>query len=124
MQDKDKILISQLSLQSERFDVLLAQVFIGIGFGLFSTPNTTAAMSAANESELSVVSASVNLARTVGNLFGMSLVALLIKLYVGAEAIGPESSEALFLSLQIWMQVGVGAVLIAAIVSLSRGRIR
>lgn len=69
---------------------------IGVGFGIFSTPNNNMALGSVPEAKLGIVSALLNLARLTGQMLGTTAVTLLIAVFIGRTAI----TEAQFDGLQ------------------------
>jgi EmrB/QacA subfamily drug resistance transporter len=100
----------------------MSLALVGLGFGLFSTPNNSAIMGAVKEHEVGVASASMNLSRTIGNLFGMSLVNLMMQYYIGDVAISAEQTVALLETVSLALAMSLSFVLIAIVVSASRGK--
>ena len=81
-------------------------------------------MGSIDKTELGTASAAVNLARTIGNLFGMSLMALVIHALIGAQEFTPELNSELSQTVHIWMAIAGGLAILAAILSFSRGKVR
>jgi hypothetical protein len=99
-------------------------LLIGLGFGLFSTPNNNAIMGAAHRDELGVASASMSLSRTIGNLVGMSLVNLVVHFYLGDAQFSPEQNPALILTVELALNMSLTFVVVACVTSWFRGRVR
>lgn len=95
---------------------------VGLGFGLFSTPNNNAIMGAVKEQEVGVASASMNLSRTIGNLVGMSLVNLMIHYYIGDATFTPEQNPALMSTVSLALLMSLSFVVLACVLSAVRGR--
>lgn len=72
-----------------------ALLFLGGAFGLFSTPNNSAALGSVPHERLGIASALLNMSRLMGQMFGTGVVALLLSLYIGKNAITPEHYGAL-----------------------------
>ena len=87
-------------------------MLMGTGHGLFSTPNSNAALASIPESRMAIGSALVNLARLAGNMLGTLLVALLMAVYIGGNKILPEQYPAL-LQVMHWA-MGISALLALA----------
>lgn len=64
---------------------------MGVGFGLFSSPNSNAIMSSVEKKHLGVASGVVGTMRMVGQMFSMGIAMMLLALYMGQEAIVPET---------------------------------
>lgn len=99
-------------------------LLIGVGFGLFSTPNNNAIMGAVKVDEVGVASASMNLARTIGNLLGMSLVNLMVHFYLGDAQFTKEQNPALVLTFELALSMSLAFVIVACFASWLRGKAR
>jgi len=64
---------------------------MGIGFGLFSSPNSNAIMSSVEKRHLGVASGVVGTMRMVGQMMSMGIAMMLISLYLGKQTINPET---------------------------------
>jgi predicted MFS family arabinose efflux permease len=95
---------------------------VGLGFGLFSTPNNNAIMSAVKAQEVGVASASMNLSRTIGNLVGMSIVNLMMHHYIGDAKFTPEQNPALMTTVSLALMMSLSFVVVACFLSAARGR--
>lgn len=80
---------------------IVAFIFIGIGFGLFSTPNNSAAMGIVSKDRLGIASALLTMARLVGQMIGTAIVTLLMSLLIGKSKITPDNYDGLLLVLLI-----------------------
>ncbi len=97
-------LVHALSQSPSLFGIGFGLMVVGVGFGLFSTPNNNMALGSVAEAKLGIVSAMINLARLVGQMLGTTAVTLLIAVFIGKTAI----TEAQFEGLQEvldWMLV-------------------
>jgi len=72
-----------LKANTSLYTVILLQVLMGTGFGLFSSPNTNAIMGSVEPSRFGVASATLGTVRMVGQAFSMALLALFFSWYVG-----------------------------------------
>lgn len=114
--------LSLMKSQDSLLYIAVSLMLIGIGFGLFSTPNNNAIMSSAQPHEVGVASASMNLARTIGNLLGMSLVNLMVHYYLGNAQFTQEQTPALIQTITLAINMSLVFVLIACAVSAFRGK--
>ncbi len=83
-----------LCFVSETSPILLIISFLiimGVGFGLFSSPNSNAIMSSVEKKHLGVASGVVGTMRMVGQMLSMGIAMMLLALYIGKEAIVPET---------------------------------
>ncbi|MDO8568833.1 MAG: MFS transporter [Dehalococcoidales bacterium] len=69
--------------------VMAALALLGIGFGLFSSPNTNAIMSAIDKKYYGVGSGILSTMRVVGQMMSMGIVLLLFAVYIGRAEINP-----------------------------------
>ncbi|MGO4891393.1 MFS transporter [Flavobacterium sp. W21_SRS_FM6] len=116
------IILSQIGINTSATYIGASLLLIGLGFGLFSTPNNNAIMGAVNSRELGVASASMNLSRTIGNLVGMSVVNLLVHLYLGDARLTEQQYPALLNTISLSLYISVGCVVLASFFSAFRGR--
>ena len=69
--------------------IVLLLIMMGIGFGLFSSPNSNAIMSSVEKRHLGVASGVVGTMRMVGQMMSMGIAMMLISLYIGKQTINP-----------------------------------
>ncbi len=115
-------LMRQIDETTSSYYVGTALFIIGIGFALFSTPNNNAIMGSVSKNEIGVASSSMNLARTIGNLVGMSVVNLILHLVIGKQPLSMETNSQLMVSIYYALNMSIGFVFIACILSISRGK--
>lgn len=118
------LIIALIGVDTSILQVQIGLIVLGIGFGLFSSPNNNAAMSAINPEKLGVAAALLNLGRTGGNMFSTAIVVVLFNHFLGYNKITPDQFPDLFLIIRV--SIGLCAVyaMIAAYYSWTRGRIR
>jgi MFS family permease len=68
---------------------------LGVGFGLFSTPNSNAIMSSVEKKYLGTASGVVGTVRMVGQMISMGIAMMLMSLYIGRESISPSTYQGL-----------------------------
>jgi len=71
--------------------IVILLTVLGIGFGLFSSPNSNAIMSSVEKRYLGVASGVVGTMRMVGQMFSMGIAMMLISLFIGNRSINPET---------------------------------
>lgn len=69
--------------------IIVGLLFLGIGFGLFSSPNTNSIMSSVERKFYGVASATVGTMRTTGMMVSMAIASLSIHIFIGNASIGP-----------------------------------
>lgn len=104
--------------------VVLTLALVGVGFALFSSPNTNSVMSSVTPPLFSLASSFLSTMRTVGQSLSMAITTLVVASYVGNAALTPAVAEPLqqasshaFLLFAVLCAVGVGA-------SLARGNLK
>lgn len=66
-------------------------ILMGIGFGLFSSPNSNAIMSSVEKRHLGVASGVVGTMRMIGQMLSMGIAMMLISLFIGRQTINPST---------------------------------
>ncbi len=112
-----------LQLDSSLNHVIVSLALMGIGFGLFSTPNNNAALGSVPKERLSIASALLNLSRTSGNMFSMAIIMLLTSHFLGSEQISPERYPDLLIVVKLGFATACGYSFLAAWFSYSRGKV-
>jgi EmrB/QacA subfamily drug resistance transporter len=83
------ILLCFLKVTTPDYLIVLLLIMMGIGFGLFSSPNSNAIMSSVEKRHLGVASGVVGTMRMVGQMMSMGIAMMLISLYIGKQTINP-----------------------------------
>ena len=104
--------------------VISALVLLGAGFGLFSTPNSNAALKSISEAKLGIASSLVSMSRLIGQLLSTAFVTLMMSLYIGNAKIVPSNYEALLLVFKWTVGVSLICALLATYTSLSVKRVK
>jgi EmrB/QacA subfamily drug resistance transporter len=104
--------------------IIAALLLLGLGFALFSSPNTNAVMSSVNKSLYGVASGTLATMRLTGQMLSIGIAMLIFALMVGRVQITPESADRFLTSVNV--AFGVFALLCVGGVfaSLARGRVR
>lgn len=89
------ILLCFLTETTPYWMIVLLLLLMGIGFGLFSSPNANAIMSSVEKRHLGVASGVVGTMRMVGQMTSMGIALMLISLYIGDQTINPATYPAL-----------------------------
>ncbi|MBP1625565.1 MAG: arabinose efflux permease family protein [Holophagaceae bacterium] len=71
--------------------------FIGLGYALFSAPNTNAIMGSVDRNQYGVASSAMGTARVVGQALSMAIVSLITTHFVGARTVGSAGYSGHFL---------------------------
>jgi EmrB/QacA subfamily drug resistance transporter len=118
------ISLSTLDMHSSLWQVGITLMMMGLGFGLFSSPNNNAALSSIAVERLGVGSSLLNISRSLGNMLGMAVVVFLFNWLIGNAQIEPEQYPALMNALSIAFLICAVYTLMAATTSWRRGRLQ
>jgi EmrB/QacA subfamily drug resistance transporter len=81
--------------------IVLLLLMMGVGFGLFSSPNSNAIMSSVEKRHLGVASGVVGTMRMIGQMMSMGIAMMLISMYIGKETINPSTYSGLISGMRI-----------------------
>ena len=112
------VLFSTLGFETSLSFVVVSMIIYGVGFGLFSPPNTSVIMGSVPPKDTSIASASVSTVRTVGQAMSMGILTLIFAFVMGNVAIVPEVYPLLISSCQITCIICVGLCLASVFASL------
>jgi EmrB/QacA subfamily drug resistance transporter len=101
-----------------------ALLLVGTGFGLFSSPNTNAAMSAVDRRFYGVASGTLGTMRQSGQMTSMAIVMTVFAIHLGRAPIGAENHPAFVLSVQTAFAVFGVLCCGGVLASLVRGKVR
>jgi EmrB/QacA subfamily drug resistance transporter len=81
------IMLCFVNKTSPIYLIISLLIIMGIGFGLFSSPNSNAIMSSVEKKHLGVASGVLATMRMVGQMLSMGIAMMLLALYLGKQAI-------------------------------------
>jgi len=81
------IVLIFLSTDTPVWYIILALLLLGIGFGIFSSPNTNVIMSSVSNQYLGQASAITGTARLIGQTFSIGIAGMLISIFLGEHKI-------------------------------------
>ncbi len=106
-----------LSTNTDIIFITIGLVILGAGFGLFSSPNTSAIMGSVERRFLGIASATVSTMRLIGQTLSMGIALLLFSLLIGRVQIMPENYPALLSSIQIAFVIFTALLFVGVFVS-------
>lgn len=118
------ILLVFVGAQTPLYYVVGCLVFLGIGFALFSSPNTNAVMSSVDRRVYGVASALLGTMRQIGMMFSMGLVMMILSLHLGKSEVGPSNAGAFIGSMKTTFGVFSLLCLGGIFASLARGSVK
>ncbi len=98
-------------------------MLLGLGFALFSSPNTNAVMSSVEKKFYGVASGTLQTMRLIGQMFSLGVAMLLLALYVGRVQITPEYYPAFLRSIKTAFIIFAALCFGGIFTSLARGKI-
>ena len=111
------ILLCTLNNSTPLWLILVAMTLHGIGYGLFSSPNTVLITTTVPEEEASKASASLSAMRLIGQTVSLGIFTTVFAIIMGNVAIRPEYYNLLLESSHIITILAVIFVVIGAIIS-------
>jgi EmrB/QacA subfamily drug resistance transporter len=102
--------------------IVLLLLIMGTGFGLFSSPNSTAIMSSVEKRYLGIASGVVGTMRMIGQTMSMGIAMMLLALYIGAEKISPSTYYGLMHSMKTGFIIFSMLCILGIFASLARNK--
>lgn len=99
--------------------VVFCLVVLGMGFALFSSPNTNVIMSSVESRLYGAASATLSSMRVLGQMTGMAVAILALNIVMGSAIISPENYPSFIYSSQLSFAIFAGTTFIGMILSLS-----
>jgi EmrB/QacA subfamily drug resistance transporter len=118
------LLLSFLGQATSLVFVVISLAVLGVGFALFSSPNTNAVMSAVDRKQYGIAAALLGSMRLNGQIVSMVLVALILEAHIGRQQITSALLPEFIASLRIAFLLFVLLCSAGVLASLTRGRLR
>ncbi len=103
--------------------VTINLIFLGVGFGLFSSPNTNAVMGSVTKEFYSIASATLGTMRLTGQMLSMGIVILIFSLSLGRIQITAENFPEFVGSMRVAFVIFASLCFIGIFASLGRGKV-
>jgi EmrB/QacA subfamily drug resistance transporter len=104
--------------------IIAGLMILGLGFALFSSPNTNAVMSSVDRKSYGVASATLSTMRQIGMTFSMGMVMLIFGIYIGRVQITPAYYPAFISSVNMVFIISAVLCFGGIFASLARGKVR
>ncbi len=98
-------------------------VLLGFGFGLFSSPNTNAVMSAVQKKYYGVASGIISTMRLLGQMFSMGVVTLIFSVFLGGMQVAPSNFPLFLKSIRLSFIIFAVLCVLGIAASLARGKV-
>jgi EmrB/QacA subfamily drug resistance transporter len=115
------VLFSFLGSSSSLAEIVAILVLSGLGFALFSSPNTSAIMGSVERRFYAVASATTGVMRLIGQMLSMGIAALIIAVMVGQVQITPERYPEFLHAFRLGLIVFALLCAAGLVASMSRG---
>ncbi|MFA5011938.1 MAG: MFS transporter [Ignavibacteria bacterium] len=102
--------------------IILNLAVLGVGFALFSSPNSNAIMSSVEKKDYGTASAILSFMRTTGQMLSMAIVIVILSVLMGKAEIKPENHTQLILSIKIAFALFAFLCFLGIFASLTRGK--
>lgn len=99
-------------------------VFLGLGFALFSSPNTNAVMSSVDKRDYGVASGMLGTMRLIGQMMSLGIAMLVFSIIMGRVMITPEQHELLMSSITTAFIIFAILCVFGLVASMVRGNLR
>jgi len=118
------VLLTNLSDHTSISYLFLSLAIVGLGFGMFSSPNTNAIMSSVEKRYLGIASATVGTMRLTGQMMSMGIATLILQLHLGNKQITSQESAEFMASMKIIFFIFLILCTVGVFASLARGKTR
>ena len=115
------VLFSLLGADTSFAFIIASLVCLGLGFGLFSSPNTNAIMSSVEKRHLGVASAALGTMRLTGQMLSAGITMMIFALVMGRAAIVPSLYPLFLRSARIAFVFFAALCIVGVFASLARG---
>jgi MFS family permease len=116
------IMLTFLTPQSTLTYLVVILASVGVGFGMFSSPNTNAIMGSVHKKYLGLASATVGTMRLTGQMMSMGIATLILQLFIGNNALSAKYSAEFMTSMKTTFLVFVILCVVGVFASLARGK--
>jgi len=104
--------------------VTSALTLLGLGYGLFASPNMNAIMNSVEQKYYNSASGATATMRVFGQMTSMVLVTIVFSLFLGGMEISSANLSNLLFSFKLALGVSTAFCLIAVFISMARGNVR
>jgi hypothetical protein len=118
------VMFSFLDARTDLNYITAGLMILGLGFALFSAPNTNAVMTSVAKKHLGVASATLATMRLTGQVLSIGTAMTLFAIYVGHTQILPDKYPEFLISVKMAFTIFAALCLLGVFTSLKRGKIR
>lgn len=118
------LLFANLDWDSTLFYMIVSLVISGLGFALFSSPNTNAIMGSVDKKYYGLASGTAGTMRLLGMMGSMAIVTVLFTIYIGRVDITPFYYANFLTTMQIAFLIFAGLSFAGIFASVARGKVK
>ena len=82
-------MLALVSMETALAYIAVCMAVLGLGYGLFSSPNSNAVMGAVEKKDLGIASATLGMMRMSGQMLSMGLATFTLSMFIGSAEIVP-----------------------------------
>jgi len=116
------IMLCFINTATPVFVLVILLAIMGVGFGLFSSPNSNAIMSSVEKRHLGIASGVVGTMRMIGQTTSMGIAMMLIALYLGKQNINPDTFPGLIKAIKTGFLIFSALSVLGIFASLARNK--
>ena len=113
-----------LTAETDLVVIIGILIIIGMGYALFSSPNTNAVMSAVGPKVYGVASATIGTMRLLGQVFAMGIATVLFAVFIGRQQITPDLHDEFMAALNVAFVIFTVLGVLGVRASMARGNLR
>ncbi|MEO0225888.1 MAG: MFS transporter [candidate division WOR-3 bacterium] len=117
-------LLTLIGFNTSITSIFVILIFLGLGFGFFSSPNTNAIMSSVDKKFYGVASATVGTMRLLGQMVSMGITMLIFSFYLGPVPISADNHHLFLKSIRVAFIIYTLLSFSGIFASLARRKIR
>lgn len=118
------LMFSALDWQTDIAYIIFGLLVLGLGFALFSAPNTNAVMTSVAKKHLGVASATLATMRLTGQVMSIGTAMTIFAIYIGHTQITPETYPDFLVSVKTSFAMFAAFCSLGVFTSLKRGKLR
>jgi hypothetical protein len=103
--------------------IVVVMILLGIGFGLFASPNMTAIMNSVSPQHYGTASSLVATMRSLGTLFSATAIAVILSIYLGDAPVNRGNIPGFVDSMQTSLYVFTFLSFLGTLFSIAKGRL-
>ncbi|MEA4936768.1 MAG: MFS transporter [Paludibacter sp.] len=116
------LILSFIGSDTSNLYIVSGLVVLGIGFGMFSSPNTNVVMSSVDKKSYGIASATVSTMRNTGMMFSMAIASLVIHSFLGDAKISIDNLPQFILSTKLVFGIFTAMCFAGVFASLARNK--